>query len=221
MIPRPKGEGWSQSGTLQTGVAGEVSLQANFVQRFGAAGPFTVQLGVLPPLAGFPPGIVTAAEIEWSVQGNTVRRIVDLVNGLSISGFAEACRVVIRNVASVAPPGDPFVVSVQLTPGTRPSEQRPPTLTTGRLVAAAGFTDVAVPVEAGAISVFVTMGTDPPSVLTSADIQVQHRNTVGPLKAYDPRDYGWVPIDPRASIVRLVNTTATPVIASVIFGIDG
>jgi hypothetical protein len=223
--------GWSASGTLEVGNEHKaVQLQANFVDP----GDYTVQFSVsnYDTNTDFP---TPTAEITWSVEGNSVRRIVTVNNGLSISGTGQGVKVVIRDASMPTAPATLYDVSVQVVLGTRPAAQQPPTYTpliTGTdgttrpgamMVSALTSIVVPVPQDAGIISMFTTVATVPtPTILTEGDVQIRQNRTGGfPLKAYDPKIATWVPIAPLSTELTFVNNTASSVFFSVTFGIDG
>jgi hypothetical protein len=122
-------KGWSANGVLRaTDLVKTVTLQCDFAE---APGPYTLQFGITGN-TGIVGAIDAQAEalITWSVEGNFVTRRVALTNGLSVSGTAEAVRVIIYDVSKpgFATPNAPYNVSVQVVRGTRPAIQQPPTL---------------------------------------------------------------------------------------------
>lgn len=129
--------GWSQSGKLKTRVASTVSLQVNFPE--GKASMYTVQLGVSGPNNPVFPndkGVFRAlVTVTWSVEGNTVQRIFDLCDGLTITGAGQAVHVVVNDATLQHAQGGPtnagseYDVTILVVPGVRPERTyRPPTL---------------------------------------------------------------------------------------------
>jgi hypothetical protein len=131
--------GWSSAGRIIVPVvpfdpAGPVAkkplVEIGPLQiRFPKPGYHTVQFNLQqrrPPITDSPlnPLIVRAgAEIIWTVQGNAVRRVIDLTDGTSISGTGEACNVDIFDTSLVNLVTDveyEYDISVQVTPGARP-----------------------------------------------------------------------------------------------------
>lgn len=220
--------GWSQSGTLVPGSSNSaVSLQA----QFPLIGAYTVQLNIQDPNASLVVGneVVRAqAEIQWSVKGNTVTRLVDCVNGLSITGEAEAVSVRVVDRSLITVPGKrPYVVSINVAPGTRPSVQQPPVFSADRQTLSGGLASGGVIVPAGAISaqinvVGVTVGQ--PIVDPDYYIVRQIANGGLVLKAFSPFRYdGWIPLAAGCTQIRFEQSAL--VVADwfwfTSFGIDG
>lgn len=130
--------GWSSSGNIIVpivpfGAGGETSpiekigpLQI----RFPKPGYHTVQFNliqkrpainedVLNPLA-----VRAGAEIIWSVQGNSVRRQINVTDGTAISGTGEGANILVFDdsfVNGVTDAEYEYDVSMQVTPGARPN----------------------------------------------------------------------------------------------------
>ena len=221
--------GWSQSGKLRPGIVGPgVGLQA----VFGEMGNYTVQLGLDDTYEHQALEFTRArAEVLWSVKGNTIRRLVDCVSGTSVTGTAEAVAVKITDVSSfVGAAAAEYLVSIEVAKGTRPSVERPPTLTAATfsgqsvMVAGVGTTDVEVPQNAGVISVMVTVAPDTIGTAVGAyDVLVNQVNQAGnTLRTYDPRQTDWVPLAPGCTTIVFTQGAAAPATRwSAIFGIDG
>lgn len=223
-------DGWSSSGTLTAGdTDSAVQLQANF----DTPGAYTVQFSVseYDPATDFP---LPIAEVIWSVEGNYVRRVISVSNGISISGVGQGVKVVVRDGAFPTAPANDYVVGIQVAPGTRPAEQQPPSfaplcagtdavLRPGVLLVAAGaIITVPIPQNIGAISLYTTAGSTTPVILTEADIQIHQGYTGGVgVKSYDPRIAQWVPLAPMATELVFYNLSAVTVLFSLTFGIDG
>lgn len=227
---RAKKQGWQQSGTLTTGdTTKQVSMQADFP----VAGYYTVQFGVKPPELPPPtaqPAFDIEAEITWSVEGQFVRRLVSVGNGTSVSGPGQAVKVTIRDKTAETFPltaALDYTVSVQVTPGTRPAEERPPILRGFPEVvdvAPLGVTSIDVPPDAGVISVETTAGifTFPPAT-AQANVQVVQSTAGVVLKAYMLGDVkGFVPLAPNARLVSIRNNSAVDTYRiQFTWGIDG
>jgi hypothetical protein len=112
-------------------------------------------------------GVRTQAEILWAVQGNVVRRVVDVLDGTAVSGEAEAVAVNIYDYSNVAT-NLTYQVAVTVTPGVRGNSQQAPTLrplgtrasdgtvfTYGCNLVPANVVNYAVPPNVGAISALV------------------------------------------------------------------
>jgi hypothetical protein len=229
-------QGWSANGVL---IPGNPNKVINF-QTGMVLGTYTLQFGLLDNYVHSPTETTRArAEISWKVAGNNVRRVVDCVAGLSISGNAESVSVKIFDESNFnGSAQSQYNVSVQLAPGVRPTVERPPTY-----VASAGsingsgyyittFADnteiIPVPEDAGVISVAVTVSPDVAGALAPYQAIVDQYNGPGVgatlLKRYDPRDEGeFVPLAPGCTSIRL---RQDPALVStnywtVTYGIDG
>lgn len=234
--------GWSQSGKLVTANSQiGVPLQADFSKSKHGAGNYTIQFGLQPP---DPDTVIIRpeADISWTVNGNTVRRVVSVTDGLSITGQAEYAKVRLYDaiLPGNVPPaiaGEQYIGSINIAPGVRASQQQPPTLLPQRYftsvsteifilgsisVPAADFVRVPVPQGVGVISVFVTVAIPLGGLVTSADFQVRQSNpVVGALKRYFPVGEGWVSMGSGVTEINLANFSAGSLNASVVFGIDG
>lgn len=219
-------KGWSASGPIIAGAgsAGQgISLQANFEEE---PGNYTVQFGIVTPdTLNLPNGVIlkATAEITWSVEGNDVRRLVDCVNGMSVSGTAQGVKVVIRD-NSTSTQAIEYQVSVQVVKGTRPSVSHPPFLTGDtEFLANLANVEVPIPVNAGVTSVAVYVAPVPKAVIAENDVMVQHHRIGGvvALNQYDPRDYQWVTIAAGANTVNLINNSGGFVLFTPVWGIDG
>jgi hypothetical protein len=217
---------WSISGTLTAGDFDKsVSLQALFAEP----GDYTVQLsGIFPPANVLVP-IQPEAEIIWSVAGNSISRKVSVGSGISISGNAEAVRVVVKDVTNLfGGPLTDYEVSITICKGTRAAIPIPPTLL---VPLAAGFgglnpgaaVDIPIPQGVGITSVHVSIAQRIGVPIPEQAIQVLQRGAggIGTLQAYDPRAIGWCPMAPAAVTLRIKNWTAGIVDFAVTFGIDG
>jgi hypothetical protein len=195
----PRKIGWSQSGSLTPGsTQGAVNLQA----QFPVIGPYTVQLNIEDPNGPLTVNneiIRAQADIQWSVEGNTVSRTVDCTKGITVSGVAEAVTVKIRDRSIVTLTNKvPYVVSINVAPGTRPSVQQPPVFTGDRQRLNGGLANGNVPVPAGAISAQINVSgilIGQPVVDPDDYIVRQTANGGTNLKSYSPFRYdGWIPL---------------------------
>jgi hypothetical protein len=215
--------GWSQSGELITKNTSQiVSLQANF--EFPEY--YTVQFGVSSAV------VKSRALITWGVEGNTITRLVSVANGVEVSGAGQSCNVRVVDISDgVIASGVHYTVFIDVVKGTRAFTGQPPTLAvysaTGGVfsVGPLSSTSIPIPLDAGVISVFVTVSTIAGSsaVIAENDIQVAQQTGGTTQKTYDPRDFPeFVPITPGADVVTIFNNNAAQTYqVSVTFGIDG
>ncbi len=239
--------GWSKHGTLMSHDGGnsKVQCQASFGtlskdgnSRDGAAGSYTVQFSVGDQDTTINiERILVVADIVWSVNGNDVRRRVSVVNGTSVSGVGESVKVTMFDDSdpNIAPGASkPYEVSITIAPGTRASGSIPPTLVVDHdiisvaaaLPAGGKFIGKNIPKDAGVTSVMVTVinvdGANAPVANDALGLVVlEHRDATSPLKRYDPRMYGFVPLAPGATALFLANAGADACAVQITYGIDG
>ena len=215
-------QGWAQTGTLTPGSSNTVNMQ----QAFEDTGAYTVQFSVNGRDESGSAGTrIPKAVISWTVNGNTIHRKIDVVNGTTISGIADSVNVSVSD-NSISPAAlSPYDVTIMVAPGTRASVQQPPYLTgpVVALPAGAGAASQQIPQDAGITSVFVTVA---PQVADGAvpefDALVQQASGGGILKSYDPRQAEWVPLAAGTTNIVLRTGAAAPAtVWSITFGIDG
>lgn len=227
--------GWGQAGPLITGRTDkQVSMQAVFSPE--TAGEYTLMFNMSGNPASNNP-IFAEALIIWSVEGHSVTRRVNVGDGISVTGVGQAVKVIMTDATSSifgAPNQVEYQVACQVAPGSRGSNKQPPTLVpvhalgTPSAASGSGFfpvltgntTAVAIPQDAGVISVYITVGgATEPTPLTA---RVFHLYAGNPVKDYDPRDFpDWVPVTPGADQILLSNTSGETLNFTVTFGIDG
>ncbi len=218
-------KGWSSSGNLIAGKAdGGIGLQAKFEET---PGNYTVQFAVTYPPTDQLGNIIKArAEIVWTVEGNDVRRLVDIANGMSVSGVGQSVKVRMYDATALGGGKQPFPypVSAQVVRGTRPSVEHPPFLYENSLVVNAGSNAVfAIPQNAGVSSVQVYVKPEPVGVNVPLGQAVLYHVTGanGVINAYDPREVSWVPIAPGSEKIMVQNDSAVSLRFTTVWGIDG
>jgi hypothetical protein len=229
--------GWGTSGKLFTGQKDKVvTMQAVFPEP----GSYTAEFSRSDnPNSNSP--IFAEALLTWAVEGNYVSRRINIIDGASITGVSQAVKIILSDatptpVIGGGPNGSVYEVACQVAPGVRGSSKQPPTLvpTSGTLPAggpaaggggafpvfAGGTTNIAVPQDAGVISVYVTVSAVAPFAEFGALVIMN--NGAFTLKTYDPRDFpDWVPLSPGTTQIQLVNNTIADIKFSITFGIDG
>jgi len=225
--------GWSASGVL-LGIGPlaltpsrdrQVSLQVEFPE----ARNYTIQFKISPTgrTVGSLPEVRALAIIDWSVEGNTVRRKIHIKEGQSITGTGQAVRVVVvdDSLAAFIVGNEPnYLVQILVAPGTRPTIENPPQLEPEIAVVtipAAGNHVFTVPVDAGINSVAITCASTAGAPLPDQSVQVQQRDLVGPLKWYDPRQYFWVPVSSGTVTIKVINNSGAEIQVQITYGIDG
>lgn len=218
--------GWGREDNLLLGaVANPVSCTAG-----GEGGNYTVQIS-----AQDPPGVnaprVTQALIRWSAGGTSTTRRVTVGSGVTIQGTCESVKVTVIDATvqqggGPVPNGAPYKVQILITRGTRAASPQPPTyapVPSVFLILAGGAQSIAIPGDAGITSVAITcaprIGGSGPIVEGNCQA-IQSQGSLF-LKAYDPRDYPWVPLAPGADTITLSNPSTADQYWSVLFGVDG
>lgn len=220
------GWGWGQSGEL---IAGNDSKRVTLQFPLKRAGEATVQLGCDIRNAEFAAVRFAAiAEILWSTNGNTVRRVVSLKDGMSVTGVGEHVKVIVTDASrsdDIIPNNLQWAASIMVAPGSRSATQQPPYLEeqTPFDVAAGATAEVPIPENSGVISAFVTAAAPIGVALADNNVLVDQMFLAQVVKSYDPRNYGWVPITPYADrlILRAAAAVGGNVRFGVVWGIDG
>ena len=226
-------ERWENRGNsrLTNMVLGQKDVATSINERDLIPNVYTLQFGL------FQTGertwlSVPAAEaiINWSVKGQTQRRIITIASGVAISGVCDAVSVKIRDTSIISENTEAIQYAVQstLSKGVRPSTGQPPSLTTRQSQIAQGSGPSVVfpvPVNAGVMSFFVLACGDSGAVLTTTDIVAQvigAGNTL--LASYYPLiTGGWIPLPAGAYSITVNNNAAedTNADVNVIWGIEG
>ncbi len=216
---------WAQSGDLRTGQQGMgISLQT----AFGELGVHTVQFFMKTPKAVANLRIRARAEIEWSVNGNTVLRQIHVADGSAITGAAES--VVVRVFddsqwfgAPGAAPTQSYVGTIMVSPGTRASIF-PPIFEGNRVVIAnGGNSDEVIPDNIGVQSFQIeTDAMQSEALGPLGTLLADQRDTAAVrLAITDPRRFQWNTMMPGARILRLANNTGGQIVCKVVYGIEG
>jgi hypothetical protein len=223
-------DGWSQSGKLTSENPNQpVTMQANFP----FSGVYTVQFSVASP----PSGVYRAvALVAWTVEGNTITRLIDIGNGVSISAPAQAVRVIVNDMTTTAlggTAGETYGVTVSATRGVRAVTGLPLTLRatspSGDIqaftIAPGATATFTIPQDAGVLGVEVTASVD--VAATIADLIIAQVNTAGATrfklyKYVDPGSgVGFVSITPLATSIQVTNIGPDPTVVSLTWAIEG
>lgn len=218
----------SRSGTLIPGSDQRVNFQLPFFlnpEGKKDPGSYVVQLSINDPnpvAANF--RVEAKAEIIWSVSGNSIRRTVDCVNGMSVAGVAEGVSVNVYDDSSIGGGSpEPYIVSIQVAKGSRASIQQPPYYTMPlNSITAGSFIATDIPQNIGAISARVDIGPeDAGDNISEFDLEVLQQYGGGTLKAYSPKA-GWVPLAPATRQISIVSgPAAVNAYFQIVLGIDG
>lgn len=112
---------WGSSGELRPGQSGKVQLQS---PTFPYPELYTVQFGVMGRAGN------AVAEIDFSLDGNTVTRKINIRNGTLLTGIAKQVKV---RAFDESPPAflampTPYIVTIHVGRGSRPSGGADPEL---------------------------------------------------------------------------------------------
>jgi hypothetical protein len=120
--------GWSQAGPL---ICQQTSPTVSMQVCFPKADIYTVQFEVSRQLsASGQTGQITFADLEWIVNGTTVRRTVSVVSGSTISGVGSSLNVKVYDASppgsEVGVAGERYTVTINVSPGLRPAQSQQP-----------------------------------------------------------------------------------------------
>lgn len=120
--------GWSQAGQL---ICQQTSPVVTFQVCFPEANVYTVQFEISRQLsASGQSGQLTFADLEWIVNGTTVRRSVSVISGTTISGVGSSVNVKVYDASppgsEVGVPGAKYTVTINISPGLRPAQSQQP-----------------------------------------------------------------------------------------------
>jgi hypothetical protein len=226
-------QGWQANGLLKTGnPVGAVQLQAQFNQQMQT---HTIQFnGADNNLTGPVNALRTEAEIIWNVEGQPIRRVVSVLDGMAISGVAQGVWV---NVRDVTPPNGvgeiTYQVGLTVAPGVRGNTGQPPTLRLQSDAASGDSTNLApgatgnwlIPAGVGALSAYITAFPTPGSApLADNDISILFRSANGTNQMHLGKDgcFRYIPFTNQVQIIRIKNERAVgDVFFTCLAGIEG
>lgn len=232
-VDQGKSGGWAQTGKLRTGNPNQtVAFGANFPH----AHYYTLQFAVVRPNTPVASQNQVAVEalIVWSVAGNQVKRRVSVGNGTSISGPGEAVSVTIydKTQNNGQTMGVEYDVTVQLTPGSRPSTTQPPTLTPDMflpsvlpIIPGGALVNIPIPLDAGAISFEIEATSTDETSLQFLTIEQRVAGSATTFKSISYPFAGgrFIALAPQADHLDIFLDAAAPanVNVAIAFGIDG
>jgi len=210
------------SGTAPVIVKGGAGQRVPFQAAGLEPGMYTIQFDIdIDASKGYEP----TAEIRWSVRGNTVRRVINVRQGCMISGPCEAANVLCYDTSSDDDTvGGQYQVSINLTPGVRPTVTDLPNLkVTNKADTEAGGSPFfggpqTIPTNSGVIAVKTVVypaGTGVVRVtVKAADGSV--------LQQYDAGQHNeYVPLPNGAVTVLWENVSGANATCQAFWGIDG
>lgn len=241
-VEPPRTIGWSQRGLLKANSSAVIGVQLQ-VDFSGQMQTHTIQFdGFDNNLdVGNGPDARTAvaeAEILWSVEGNTIRRLVSVLDGQSVSGAAQAVAINIRDVTLNGNAVE-YSVGMSVVPGLRASTEQPPTLRINGINSAvpgvpiqfgtglvpAGSMTWTVPANCGAISAMISSAVVGVAAnLDDSDLLIAFSvSNTQIIKRLDARGSNlWIPLFSGTRTITVTNNSAAKTIhVSCTLGIDG
>ena len=145
--------GRAQAGKLTIGQGNDASCQVELGITSQVTVSISSDVAETPGLVAF-----TQATVMFTVEGVTIIRTFDVAAGVSISGLAEAVRVMVKDVTPSsfsASEGQAYGITISVAMMPRPGGTAPPTLTgiANETVGSSGTINVAVPLGASAVVV--------------------------------------------------------------------
>jgi hypothetical protein len=218
--------------TVTNMVMGNSNAKSALNYGLDQAAQTTVQIGIEQTTAGAknngPPNL--RATILWQTNGVSVKRVVSVGNGTSVTGSAESVAVSLQDLSTgvIDPDDADYKVTVSAVPGSRGSTATPPTLIPliGEAVydppqslelpafpgsysqTPGGTVIIAIPPNVGVQSVYVTPGEFNDSALnyTPDNLYVAQVDAAGTIiKTYFANtSYGFIPVSPQANSIALL-----------------
>jgi hypothetical protein len=187
--------------------------------------------GVVQPIASST-GVRCIAIVTWKVEGNQVRRVIDVGSGVTISGVSQSVDVQVQDQSWTVfgPAGVQYDVSALVSRGVRPSTSLPPILysaidqASGAYSIAPGASVIVpVPIDSGVVSAEVSVYDTTTPATEPVFLEVQQRNALITNKIYSPvMQPGFVKIVGNSDNLRITNNSgADTVYVTVTWGIDG
>ena len=199
--------------------------------KLDAPSVFTVEFEIGPSLDPAIPLPINkpTAEIEWTVNGNTVRRVVSVVNGTSISGTAEFVKVKFFESESGASTA-PYAATAMVSPGVRAAVVQPTNQSTDSValdaagMAGPGEVFIDVPQDKGIVTFRVfawdeaeTGALDMTKILVLQ--QTSANNTISGFQ--DPNEAKFVHLNPSVTVIKVVNLGSVGARVFIVWGVDG
>jgi hypothetical protein len=163
--------------------------------------------------------------VEWTVNGITQSRTIDVCAGASISGLAEACRILVKDgTAAPFPPGFKYGVTANVAARTRPRTAAYPVFTALRSTLLPAGTSlpalVDIPEGANSVAVFSSTTTGPADIVLVQQALYPPAEIVTLMStSITPGIY--VPLLAGALGIGVSNAGAADASVTVVFGIDG
>jgi hypothetical protein len=209
-----------------------VGLQATFPYPEN----YTIQFGVNGPPANVTYAV--HAEVIWKVNGQPIRRVISVGNGVQITAPSEAVSVLVNDVTQLGLPnaGVKYSVNISVARGTRfggvLTLENPPLPFSGGggggltpIPGAGGTQAFPIPQNSGVVGVEValTSTTAPPVPVVAVVDQLDPIGNV--IKRYNPITLpGFIPVAPQASVILVTNldpVVLNEIVAFATWQVDG
>lgn len=207
-------------------VQAQLKTETYLTAQFSIATPAVIPSAILPR---------ARAEVIWTVQGNSCRRLIDIVSGAVISGPARNFNIKVSDNTAFSgalhPADFQYVVSCQVAPGTRPGGSQfpilmpPPSEDGFQTVADGSNFTYNVPRDAGVIAAFISCGNnlggpiDP--IGAEVNVVISAGFLINQFLNYDALNQ-WIPLQPGTDRIRIFNQGFAPSLNfSVMYGVEG
>lgn len=235
---------WSISGKLYPGSTGAINVQCSFnndprndIGLPRPANQYTVQFYVEPafPFSGPDDSFIHVkpiAEIQWAAGGNSIKRVVDIGDAIAVSGDCDhvSVRVYDNTPTGMAgpQPDKPYLVTILVTPGTRPGNF-PVVLRafpgTVELDPTTSSSVIVIPPNSGITNIKVDIVNESGGSTSWGSVLFLDW-TGATIGGFTPANVasGWVPIPPTAVRIKLQNNGVAgsgKLLFTTMFGVDG
>lgn len=228
--------GWSKTGVLRSGsVDAQVTMACKFTRQIQT---HTIQFdGPNNDIeSGAARTLRPQARITWMVNGVGIVRVIDVIDGTSISGQAESVDVIVSD-ATFGGVGTEYRVGIIVTPGVRANFETPPTLRMDGALTSAPNNELPpdnvaipngdtmnweIPPNVGAVGYMVNAfnaGVD----LTDDDIFIEITSVDGNVFSITGFSscFKWLPLPASAKFISLHNNSGSALQGSAILAIQG
>ena len=202
-------------------------------QTWEEAATYTVQFSIVLNYTPIRSSLQTIcyAVVKWTVDGQDIQRVVSVGNGVSLTGVGQGVTIQVYDDTTLIagePTNEQYTVTATVSPGSRASTVNPPTyypnpsfFILGAFGSGTNVKSIPVPANSGITSVLVI--TDQHDASTTLDVGVIQQDTTGNTYAeYNPLNYpDFVPLNPGANVVTIINVSNNVAQVTIVFGVDG
>lgn len=239
---------WAASETIEMGNRDrKLVLQAVFNDPGIYTAQFSVESKNLDP--DITPGLNTMALVQWAVGGTTIKRLITVTNGTSITGAGQGVNVRVFDFSTVSALSTlqerEYLVACNVVPGGRAAGRIQPVVVGNNWqngvtdpplfpgafypgnaitfsIAPAGTEIANIPQESGINAMMLSAYPLNANELLGNDITFRFRangSTFGSLGAASINE--WIPVPPGAREVVVTNNAAVNVVTATYFGVEG